>query len=114
MPSHLSFEEAAALPRAAVTAWVALTSHRRVTAGDTVLTQDSGGASVFALQLARVLGARVITMTSTGAKAERLKGAQVSVRAKPRQTWKRRVLLTRALNGRQPRAKGDDLAVRSR
>jgi NADPH:quinone reductase-like Zn-dependent oxidoreductase len=44
------------------------------------LTQDSGGASVFALQLARVLGARMIAMTSTGAKAEPLKGAQVSVR----------------------------------
>src|SRR5882724_8852261 len=39
MPSHLSFEEAATLPCAAVTAWVALTGHRRVTAGDTVLTQ---------------------------------------------------------------------------
>jgi len=52
MPSHLSFEEAATLPCAAVTAWVALTSHRRVTAGDTVLTQGSGGVSVFALQVA--------------------------------------------------------------
>jgi alcohol dehydrogenase len=38
VPSHLSFEEAATLPCAAVTAWVALTGHRRVTAGDTVLT----------------------------------------------------------------------------
>jgi NADPH:quinone reductase-like Zn-dependent oxidoreductase len=52
MPSHLSFEEAATLPCAAVTAWVALTSHRRVTPGDTVLTQGSGGVSVFALQVA--------------------------------------------------------------
>src|SRR5258707_8267305 len=43
LPSHLSFEEAATLPCAAVTAWVALTGHRRVTAGDTVLTQGSGG-----------------------------------------------------------------------
>src|ERR1700745_796374 len=41
VPSHLSFEEAATLPRAAVTAWVALTGHRRVIAGDTVLTQGS-------------------------------------------------------------------------
>jgi NADPH:quinone reductase-like Zn-dependent oxidoreductase len=39
LPSHLSFEEAATLPCAAVTAWVALTGHRWVTAGDTVLTQ---------------------------------------------------------------------------
>ena len=42
VPSHLSFEEAATLPCAGVTAWVALTGHRRVTAGDAVLTQGSG------------------------------------------------------------------------
>ena len=42
LTSHLSFEEAAILPCAAVTAWVGLTGRRRVTAGDTVLTQGSG------------------------------------------------------------------------
>src|ERR1700757_1842341 len=73
VPSHLSFEEAATLPCAAVTAWVALTGHRRVTAGDTVLTQGSGGVAVFALQFARLLGARAITTTSTAEKAERLR-----------------------------------------
>jgi alcohol dehydrogenase len=73
LPSHLSFWEAATLPCAAVTAWVALTGHRKVTAGDTVLTQGSGGVSVFALQFARALGARVIATTSTAAKAERLR-----------------------------------------
>jgi NADPH:quinone reductase-like Zn-dependent oxidoreductase len=78
VPNHLSFEEAATLPCAAVTAWVALTGHRRVTAGDTVLTQGSGGVSVFALQFARVLGARVIATTSTAEKAERLKGLGAS------------------------------------
>jgi len=56
MPSHLSFEEAATLPCAAVTAWVALTGHLRVTAGDTVLTQGSGGVSIFVMQFARLLG----------------------------------------------------------
>ena len=78
LPSHLSFEEAATLPCAAVTAWVALTGHRRVTAGDTVLIQGSGGVSVFALQFARVLGARVIATTSTAEKAERLKALGAS------------------------------------
>jgi alcohol dehydrogenase len=78
VPSHLSFEEAATLPCAAVTAWVALTGHRRVTAGDTVLTQGSGGVSVFALQFARLLGARVIATTSTAEKAERLKALGAS------------------------------------
>jgi NADPH:quinone reductase-like Zn-dependent oxidoreductase len=61
------------LPYAAVTAWVALTRHRRVTAGDTVLMQGSGGVSVFPLQFAKMLGARVIATTSTAEKAERLK-----------------------------------------
>jgi NADPH:quinone reductase-like Zn-dependent oxidoreductase len=78
VPSNLSFEEAATLPCAAVTAWVALTGHRKVTAGDTVLTQGSGGVSVFALQLARLLGARVIATTSTAEKAERLKALGAS------------------------------------
>jgi NADPH:quinone reductase-like Zn-dependent oxidoreductase len=71
IPSHLSFEEGATLPCAAVTAWVALTGHRRVIAGDTVLTQGSGGVSVFALQFARLLGARVIATTSTAEKGLR-------------------------------------------
>jgi NADPH:quinone reductase-like Zn-dependent oxidoreductase len=66
------------LPCAAVTAWVALTGHRRVTAGDTVLTQGSGGVAVFALQFARVLGACVIATTSTAEKAERLKALGAS------------------------------------
>src|SRR5215472_12617108 len=78
VPSHLPFEEAATLPCAAVTAWVALTGHRRVTAGDTVLTQGSGGVSVFALQFARILGARVIATTSTSEKAGRLKALGAS------------------------------------
>jgi hypothetical protein len=46
-PSHLSFEEAATLPCAAVTAWVALTGHCRVTAGDTVMIQGSGDRDDF-------------------------------------------------------------------
>ena len=73
VPGDLSFEEAATLPCAAVTAWVALTGHRRVTAGDTVLTQGTGGVSIFALQFAQVLGAQVIATTSSAAKAEKLK-----------------------------------------
>src|ERR1700720_3392083 len=78
LPSHLSFEEAATLPCAAVTAWVALTGHRRGTAGDTVLIQGSGGVSVLALKFARVLGARVIAPTSPAEKAERLKALGAS------------------------------------
>src|ERR1700676_1093909 len=62
MPEHLTFEEAATLPCAAVTAWSALSG---VKAGETVLTQGMGGVSVFAVQLARAFGARVIATTSS-------------------------------------------------
>jgi alcohol dehydrogenase len=69
-PRHLTFEEAATLPCVAVTAWSALAGVR---AGDTVLTQGSGGVAVFALQLAKLLGARVITTSRNTEDGERLK-----------------------------------------
>jgi len=52
--------------------------HRRVAAGETVLTQGSGGVSVFALRFAQLLGARVIATTFTAEKAERLKALGAS------------------------------------
>jgi len=73
IPEHLSFEEGATLPCAAVTAWNALTGARRLQAGDTVLTLGSGAVSLFALQFAKLFGARVIATTSSDAKADRLK-----------------------------------------
>lgn len=69
MPKHLSFEEGATLPCAAVTAWSALSGVR---AGDTVLTQGMGGVSLFAVQLAKALGARVIATTSSAERGQRL------------------------------------------
>src|SRR5262249_54531231 len=72
IPDHLSFEEGATLPCAAVTAWNALMGSRRLQAGDTVLTLGSGGVSLFALQFAKVIGARVIATTSSHEKAKRL------------------------------------------
>lgn len=69
IPDHLSFEEAATLPCAAVTAWSAL---QGVRAGDTVLTQGTGGVALFALQFAKAMGARVIATTSSWSKAARL------------------------------------------
>jgi NADPH:quinone reductase-like Zn-dependent oxidoreductase len=74
IPEHLSFEEAATLPCAAVTAWNALTAARKLQAGDTVLTLGSGGVCLFALQFAKVFGARVIATTSSDEKADRLRG----------------------------------------
>ena len=73
VPEHLSLEEAATLPCAAVTAWNALFESGCVKFGDTVLTLGSGGVSVFALQFARLAGARVIVTSSSDEKLERLK-----------------------------------------
>lgn len=67
VPEHLSDVEAATLPCAAVTAWNALDGVR---AGDTVLLQGTGGVSIFALQFARLLGARVIITSSSYDKLE--------------------------------------------
>ncbi|WP_157244975.1 zinc-dependent alcohol dehydrogenase family protein [Nonomuraea typhae] len=73
IPDHLSYAEAATLPCAAVTAWNALTGDGEgLRAGQTVLVQGSGGVSLFALQFAKALGARVIATTSSPAKAARL------------------------------------------
>jgi NADPH:quinone reductase-like Zn-dependent oxidoreductase len=71
IPEHLSFEEAACLPCAAVTAWNALVVQGNLTAGQTVLVLGTGGVALFALQLARLLGARVIVTSSSDAKLER-------------------------------------------
>ena len=60
VPAHLSAEAAATLPCAAVTAWHALMDNGRVVPGDTVLLIGTGGVSIFALQFARLAGARVL------------------------------------------------------
>lgn len=73
LPDYLSFEQGATLPCAAVTAWAALNGDRPIKAGETVLTLGSGGVSLFAIQLAKAMGARVIATTSSEVKAERLK-----------------------------------------
>ncbi|MEP7364891.1 MAG: NAD(P)-dependent alcohol dehydrogenase [Acidobacteriota bacterium] len=71
VPAHLSAEEAAALPCAAVTAWHALVVRCRIKAGDTVLAIGTGGVSLFALQIAKMHGARVVILSSSDEKLER-------------------------------------------
>jgi len=72
IPDHLSFEEAACLPCAAVTAWHALYhAGRPIKAGDTVLGLGTGGVSIAALQFAKATGARVIATSSSNEKAAR-------------------------------------------
>jgi NADPH:quinone reductase-like Zn-dependent oxidoreductase len=72
-PRHLSYEEAATLPCAAVTAWNALTRAAKTKPGDTVVILGTGGVSIFALQFAKSLGARVLGTSSSDAKLERAK-----------------------------------------
>ncbi|KAI1136098.1 zinc-containing alcohol dehydrogenase [Hypoxylon sp. FL0543] len=74
MPEGLTFPEAATLTCAGVTAWNALfgVSGKQVSAGDWVLTQGTGGVSIFALQFAKVVGVRVIATTSSREKAKLL------------------------------------------
>ncbi|GAB4204625.1 MAG: NAD(P)-dependent alcohol dehydrogenase [Sandaracinaceae bacterium] len=71
-PAHLSFEEGATLPCAALTAWHALVDHGRLAAGQRVLVQGTGGVSIFALQIARLFGAEVIATSSKADKRARL------------------------------------------
>lgn len=70
VPEHLTDAEAATLPCAALTAWSALAVEGNVRAGDTVLVQGTGGVSLFALQFAQALGARVIVTSSSDKKLE--------------------------------------------
>lgn len=73
IPEHLSFQEAATLPCAAVTAWNALAAGD-VKPGSTVLIQGTGGVSIFALQFARLKGARIIGISSSNEKLHRATG----------------------------------------
>jgi NADPH:quinone reductase-like Zn-dependent oxidoreductase len=73
IPSNLTFEQAATLPCAALTAWRALFEEAHVRPGDTVLVQGTGGVSIFALQFAKLAGAAVIVTSSSDDKLERSK-----------------------------------------
>lgn len=89
IPTHLSFEEGATLPCAAVTAWNALFESGNVKPGDTVLIQGTGGVSVFALQFARMAGTRVIATSSYPEKMEKLRamGADWVLNYKENPDW---------------------------
>jgi NADPH:quinone reductase-like Zn-dependent oxidoreductase len=86
MPGTLTFEEAATLPCAALTAWSAIAG---AGPGHTVLTQGTGGVSLFAVQLAKASGARVIATTSSDEKEQRLKtlGADLVINYRTEPRW---------------------------
>ena len=73
VPAHLEDTEAATLPTAAVTAWRAIVTEGQVKPGDTVLVQGTGGVSLFALQFAKMLGAKVICTSSSDEKLKRVR-----------------------------------------
>jgi NADPH:quinone reductase-like Zn-dependent oxidoreductase len=94
-PEHLSYDEAATLPCAGVTAWNALhhagVPENPARAGETIVIQGTGGVSIFTLQFAKLMGARVIGTSSNDAKLERARelglDAGCNYRARP-EWWK--------------------------
>ncbi|HEX2886174.1 NAD(P)-dependent alcohol dehydrogenase [Vineibacter terrae] len=100
IPDHLSHEEAACLPCAGLTAWSAVVAQATTEPGDVVLTQGSGGVSIFALQFAKLRGCRVIATSSSDEKIARLKalGADVGINYKTTPEWGK---AARAANGGQ-------------
>lgn len=93
-PNHLSDEEAATLPCAALTAWSSLVTYGDVLAGQTVLVLGTGGVSIFALQLAKAMGARVVVTSSSDDKLEQARalGADALVNYKTHSEWHKEVV----------------------
>jgi NADPH:quinone reductase-like Zn-dependent oxidoreductase len=94
VPAHLSDVEAATLPCAGVTAWCAVRLFRDITPGDSVVVLGTGGVSIFALQFAGFLGARVIAMSSSDQKLARAKelGADAVINYKTMPDWPKAVM----------------------
>ncbi len=93
IPDHLTYEEAACLPCAGVTAWSALMNHGGLSPDDVVLILGTGGVSIFALQLANAVGCRVIGTSSSDAKRERLRelGCRDSINYRTTPDWEKEV-----------------------
>ena len=91
IPAHLSVEEGATLPCAALTAWHALVEHGKVIAGQTVLLQGTGGVSIFGLQLAHAMGLQVVITSSSDEKLARAKnlGANKGINYKSTPDWEK-------------------------
>ena len=94
MPVGWSYAQASTLPCAALTAWHALVSKGRLRAGETVLVLGTGGVSLFALQIAKMHGARVILTSSSDEKLARARalGADETINYRQHPGWEQRVL----------------------
>ncbi len=93
IPEHLTNEEAATLPCAALTAWSALVRHAQTKPGDTILVLGTGGVSIFALQFARIMGATAIVTSSSDEKLARAKqlGAAHGINYSTNANWSKQV-----------------------
>lgn len=93
-PDNMSDEEAATLPIAALTAWYALVDFGQVQPGQTVLVQGTGGVSIFAVQIATALGAKVIATSSSDQNLQTVKalGAVAGVNYRSTPKWEEEVL----------------------
>jgi len=93
-PANLTSIEAATLPCAGLTAWRAISTAGKVKAGETVLVQGTGGVSIFGLQFAKMLGARVIITSSSDEKLERARalGADETINYATNPAWGKAVL----------------------
>ena len=94
LPDHLSYEEGATLPCAGVTAWYALFGPAALLPGEEVLVMGTGGVALFALQFAKMAGARVIATTTSPSKMDLLRelGADAVVDASNGPGWHEGVL----------------------
>jgi NADPH:quinone reductase-like Zn-dependent oxidoreductase len=94
VPEHLTDEEAATLPCAALTSWAALISRGNLKAGDSILAMGTGGVSIFALQIAKLSGARVVITSSSDEKLARARelGADDLINYKTTPDWEKEVL----------------------
>lgn len=94
IPASLSFAEASTLPSAGLTAWQAVVETGRTRAGETLVTLGTGGVSVFAVQWAKMVGARVIVTSSSDAKIARMQeiGADDGINYRTTPDWYKQVL----------------------
>lgn len=82
-PANMSDEHASTLPIAALTAWFSLVDYGQTQPGQTVLVQGTGGVSIFAVQLATALGAKVIVTSSSDTNLEAVTRSMAMLRSRP-------------------------------
>ena len=101
IPAHLSFEEAATLPCAALTAWHALFEDDCLKPGQTVLTQDTGGVSLLAIQFAQAAGAQLISTSGSDEKIAKLKkmGVVNTINYNQKPDWGKEILKLTSMKG---------------